>query len=143
VKIDQAALLGAALAAAVGMSAAEGAWEPIESVIGLVLLLIVHAFYDVSAARTRPGWHLVKYAVSGVLALIWCLVAAWPVQWVLGLVGRPGWLQLILTVIAVLVFAAEVILLTRNRRSLVGDKIRRVDAWLSERVRPSAVEPVD
>lgn len=133
-KIDQAALLGAALAAAVGISAAEGPWEPIESVIGFVLLLIVRAFYDISAARSRPDWHLVKYAVSGVLALIWCLIVAFFVQLGLTTTSWAGKLPLVLTVITASVFVWQVIALTRDRPSR-GAKVQQFDTWLGAKVR--------
>ncbi|MFI9012273.1 hypothetical protein ACIGNX_34030 [Actinosynnema sp. NPDC053489] len=101
-KFDQVALLAAAVAAVLSTSSAEGAWEPFECVIGGVLLLVVFAFHDFDAARRDRR---VRAAVSGVLALLWCLVWAWPVQ---ELVARdashvPAWL----TGLWVVLFAAH------------------------------------
>ncbi|WP_410811875.1 hypothetical protein [Micromonospora sp. 067-2] len=77
---DQAALLGVALAATVSITAAEGPWEPIESIVGLVLVVIVGAYHDLAEVRRERGGLVRRIALASVLALCCCLVVAWPLQ---------------------------------------------------------------
>lgn len=77
--VDQAALLGVALAATVSISAAEGPWEPIETVVGLVLISVVAAYYDFSTSLREWSWAR-SAALASVIALCWCLTVAWPLQ---------------------------------------------------------------
>lgn len=91
-QVDQAAVLGVVLAAAVSISAAEGAWEPIESIVGLVLLLLVKAYVDTNqvvgvSRRAR------RLALSAVIGLGGVLVASWPLQELLYLVDWRGALK--------------------------------------------------
>ncbi len=79
IKVDQAAVLGVVLAAAVSISAAEGVWEPLESIVGVVLLLLVAAYVD-TGRITGKGLRVQRWAVSGVVGLGGVLVAAWPLQ---------------------------------------------------------------
>ncbi|KOX24768.1 hypothetical protein ADK67_17445 [Saccharothrix sp. NRRL B-16348] len=116
-KLDQVALLAAALAAVLSTSSAEGAWEPFECVVGGVLLLIVFAFHDFAVARQNRR---ARAAVAGVLALLWCLALAWPVQ---EFVARdeshvPG----LLTGLWVVLFGAHVAYLSRQVGSRRGDR---------------------
>jgi hypothetical protein len=78
--VDRAALLGVGLAATIGLSASEGPWELIESAIGLALLLLIMAFYNADRKGHARVSRAEAAAVSGVLALCVCLVAAFPLQ---------------------------------------------------------------
>lgn len=78
-QVDQAAVLGVVLAAAVSISAADGDWEPIESVVGVVLLLLLKGYVD-TRQIVGKGRGARRCAVSGVVGLGGVLVAAWPLQ---------------------------------------------------------------
>lgn len=77
---DQGALLGAALAATVSISVAETDWEPIETVIGIVLMIIVLAYWDPSANQRSPRPGARRAAFAAVLALCTCLAVAYPLS---------------------------------------------------------------
>jgi hypothetical protein len=97
-RIDQAAVLGAALAAAVSISAADGPWEPMESIVGLVLICLIRTYVDFDAGST--GFHRRKrLAVAGVLGLAWCLVVAWPLQLVMSGLGQDRWTDFLLPIV--------------------------------------------
>ena len=82
---DQAALLGAALAAAIGISVAEGSWEPIESIVGLVLFAVVLSFTDRRPQRSPTRRSMMQHgALLSVLGLCLSLALAWPLQEVFG-----------------------------------------------------------
>ncbi|GLY43010.1 hypothetical protein Amsp01_090330 [Amycolatopsis sp. NBRC 101858] len=78
--VDQAAVLGVVLAAAVSISASGGDWELIESAVGVVLLLLIRAFVDTGQV-VGEGHRPQRLAVSGVVGLGVVLVVAWPLQW--------------------------------------------------------------
>jgi hypothetical protein len=97
-RIDQAAVLGAALAASVSISAADGPWEPMESVVGLVLICLIRTYVEIDAGST--GFHRRKrLAVAGVLGLAWCLVVAWPLQLVMSGLGQDRWTDFLLPIV--------------------------------------------
>lgn len=81
---DQSALLGVALAAAISVSAAEGPWELIESVVGVVLLAVLWAFYPWNGLKGSLNGDRVRgrqrYAVAGVVGLCCTLIPGWPLQ---------------------------------------------------------------
>lgn len=77
---DQAALLGVALAATVTISVEDGQWEPIESIVGIVLLTIVRAYYDLSPAHLGTQTRARLVALASVAGLCCCLVLAYPAQ---------------------------------------------------------------
>ncbi|MEU8611563.1 hypothetical protein AB0C29_26605 [Actinoplanes sp. NPDC048791] len=86
---DQAALLGVALAAVISVSVADGSWEPIETIVGLVLLLVVAAFWNFQALKHGHAARVRRLlALTAVSSLCVCLVAAWPIDQV-----RPGHLS--------------------------------------------------
>lgn len=75
---DDVATIGIALAAAVSISAADGAWELLESVTGAILVVALLSYTDRNRRRrSTPGRRTV---FSGVLALCIALIASWPVQ---------------------------------------------------------------
>jgi hypothetical protein len=81
VRVDQAALMGAALAAIVAFVVSPGEFEPLASVLGATLLLVIFAYY-----RFRP-WPKGRLealrrgmALAAVSSLCACLLLAWPVQ---------------------------------------------------------------
>jgi hypothetical protein len=78
--VDQAALLGVGLAATISISASDGDWEFIESIIGVVLLCLVLSFLGASG-KTSPSVRPLRWvAVAGVQALCCCLILAYPIQ---------------------------------------------------------------
>ncbi|MEV4711271.1 hypothetical protein [Micromonospora sp. NPDC049374] len=77
---DHVAILGVALAATVSIAAAEGPWEPLETIVGIVLVLVVVAFHDRPGGQGRgEGWAR-QAVLASVLALCCCLIVAWPLQ---------------------------------------------------------------
>ena len=81
---DEAAVLGTTLAAAISISVAEGPWEPIESVIGLVLIVVILAYMEPHRARRQPWSPARRWAVAGVLGLCVSLALAWPLERLFG-----------------------------------------------------------
>jgi hypothetical protein len=109
---DQAALLGVALAATVSISAADGPWEPIESIVGIVLLSVVVAYFDFSRSHLDGQTWVRPAALASVLGLCWCLVIAWPLQQ-LGM-NTYWWLPVCWIVVAIVIFG---LLRPRHARS--------------------------
>jgi uncharacterized membrane protein len=102
---DQAALLGVALAATVSISAADGPWTPVESLVGVVLLCVIVAYYDVDREYSGVRVWMKLIALAAVIAICSCLVVAWPAQevgldtgwvlpvwWFIAAGGVFGWL---------------------------------------------------
>jgi hypothetical protein len=81
---DEAAVLGATLAAAISISVAEGPWEPIESVIGLVLIVVILAYMEPHKSRGSQGSAPRRSAVAAVLGLCLSLALAWPLEQLFG-----------------------------------------------------------
>ena len=102
-QVDQAAVLGVVLAAAVSISSTEGQWEPIESVVGLVLLLLVRAFVDTTLVVGPARWAR-RLALAAVIGLGVVLMAAWPLQKFLCLLDWGGALTWMLVVVWTTVF---------------------------------------
>jgi len=75
---DDLSTIGIALAAAVGISAAEGAWELLESATGLILVAALLSYTDRDRRRTSTSGR--RAVFSGVLALCVVLIASWLVQ---------------------------------------------------------------
>lgn len=61
--IDEAALLGVALAATVSISVAEGEWELLDTIVGVAMLFVVSSYYQFSTARERSNRRLVRCPV--------------------------------------------------------------------------------
>ncbi|WP_410597325.1 hypothetical protein [Amycolatopsis sp. lyj-23] len=108
-QVDQAAVLGVVLAAAVSISAAEGPWEPIESIVGLVLLLLVKAFVD-TAQAVGPARRAQRLALAAVIGLGAVLMASWPLQKLLCLLNWGGALKWMLVVVWIAVFVGYALL---------------------------------
>ncbi len=81
---DEAAVLGATLAAAISISVAEGPWEPIESVIGLVLIVVILAYMEPHKGRGSQRSAPRRWAVAAVLGLCLSLALAWPLERLFG-----------------------------------------------------------
>ena len=81
---DEAAVLGATLAAAISISVAEGPWEPIESVIGLVLIVVILAYMEPHKGRRSLRSAPRRWAVAAVLGLCLSLALAWPLERLFG-----------------------------------------------------------
>jgi hypothetical protein len=113
-RVDQAAVLGVALAASVSVSAADGPWEPLESIVGLVLVGLLVAYIDAATVRGRGGFRR-RAAVTGVAGLSICLTFAWPVQWLLNLLGRPNWIDGVLVALWVVATLALFTVLSGRR----------------------------
>jgi hypothetical protein len=81
---DEAAVIGATLAAAITISVAEGPWEPIESVIGLVLIVVILAYMEPHKAHGSQWSAPRRWAVAGVMGLCVSLSFAWPMERLFG-----------------------------------------------------------
>jgi hypothetical protein len=81
---DEAAVLGATLAAAISISVAEGPWEPIESVIGLVLIIVILAYMEPHRAHSFQRSAPRRWAVAAVMGLCVSLALAWPLERLFG-----------------------------------------------------------
>lgn len=116
-------MLGVALAVSVSVSAAEGPWEPIETVVGLVLMLVVRTYFrrDGLARDEDRGRRL---ALAGVVGLCWCLIAAWPIQSVL--FAKPDLTVFALPVVWLVATVVEVRRLRYGRLP----RARRYPQWL-------------
>lgn len=88
-RVDQAAVLGVALAVSVSISAAEGPWEPIETILGLVLMLVIRTYFR-SDGLTGDENRVKRVTLAGIVGLCWCLVASWPLQSALLLLKWPS-----------------------------------------------------
>jgi len=76
---DDTAVLGIALAATIGISASEGAWEVLETVMGAILVLILLTYVDLKDLR-GSSFVRRKLVFSGVMALCVSLAGSWPLQ---------------------------------------------------------------
>jgi hypothetical protein len=76
---DDTAVLGIALAATIGISASEGAWEVLETVMGAILVLILLTYVDLKDLRRSSSVRR-KLVFSGVMALCVSLAGSWPLQ---------------------------------------------------------------
>lgn len=97
-RVDQAAVLGVALAASVSISAADGPWEPMESVVGLILICLLGTYFGTHRVHGDANRRK-RVSLASVLALSWCLVMAWPIQLVLSAVDGREWTDVVLVVI--------------------------------------------
>lgn len=79
--VDQAALMGAALAAIVALVVSPGEYGKLSSMIGATLLFVIVAFYRL---ELRPGHPFRAFfrgaALAAVTGLCACLLISWPVQ---------------------------------------------------------------
>src|SRR5688572_25283038 len=82
-RVDQAAVLGVVLAASVTISTAGEAWELIESIVGLVLLMLIAAYFD-TAGIDGAGNLRKRLALAAVSALCCCIMVAYPIQYFTG-----------------------------------------------------------
>jgi len=75
---DDIGVLGIAIAAVVGISAAGGAWELLESTVGLILLVALSLL--MGHAKLRDSTLRRQVLFSGVAALCATLAFSWPLQ---------------------------------------------------------------
>jgi hypothetical protein len=79
--VDEAALMGAALAAIVALVVSPGEYGKLSSMIGATLLFVILAFYRL---ELRPGSPFRAFfrgaALAAVTGLCACLLISWPVQ---------------------------------------------------------------
>jgi hypothetical protein len=78
-RIDEAALLGTALAAILALTLGEGGWDWLGPAIGAALIATLTAFFDLPAKTDRKRWRELV-ALACVAALCAALVLAWPWQ---------------------------------------------------------------
>ncbi|MCW6007570.1 hypothetical protein K1W54_23920 [Micromonospora sp. CPCC 205371] len=83
VEVDQAALAGAAAAGVIAISASEGAFEPFESVAGVVLFILLAAYYRLTPVAPGVSAWIKAIPPAAVGGLVISLIAAFPVQWAL------------------------------------------------------------
>lgn len=79
-RVDPAALGLAAVAAGVSVLSADGDWDLVDTVLGLVLLPVVVAYHQLPFNAGLWRRRLMKLAFSGVAAQLLILVIGWPVQ---------------------------------------------------------------
>jgi hypothetical protein len=77
--IDHAAVFGAALAAVIVLTIGEGPWDPVDTAIGVLLLLVIGGFYTVP----RGVRLLEALAVAAVGTACLSVALAWPLEWAL------------------------------------------------------------
>jgi len=88
--IDQAALIGTAVAGVIAVSSAEGRYEPFDSVVGVVLAIVLIAFYRPAPAATSGQAWTMAAPPAAVGALTACLVLSFPVDKLIGALARDG-----------------------------------------------------
>jgi len=76
VQVDQAALAGVAVAGIISISSAEGRYEPFDAVVGIVLGLLLVAFYRPKRPTSPPSSVFQSMAGAAVFGLVLCIVAA-------------------------------------------------------------------
>ncbi|HZN70879.1 MAG TPA: hypothetical protein VFC00_04230 [Micromonosporaceae bacterium] len=81
VEVDQAALAGAAVAGVIAISSAEGRYEPFETVTGVVLAILLAAYYRPSTPEKGRDEAVKALTPSAVVALVASLVASSVVDW--------------------------------------------------------------
>jgi hypothetical protein len=80
-KIDPAALLIAIVPVAAGPLLEAGAWDRLNSVVALVVLIVLWAFTLADQQRRQRMSGPECIAVSAVIGLISAIVLAFPIQW--------------------------------------------------------------
>ena len=110
VQTDRLAVLGVALAAAVSVTAAEGAWDVLDFVVGLVLLVLLFCYYPWNERADVRS----LVAVATVTGLCVLLVVT-PVLSYADLLSSSSTVVL-LTWLAATSFASNVLLTFRLRR---------------------------
>lgn len=78
--IDQAALLAALLAVFFQLTGEPGPWSPVNTGLGLILLLIIASYAQPTRGRRWGPLYLQVLSVAVGAALSLCLVVAWPAQ---------------------------------------------------------------
>jgi len=78
--VDQAALMGTALAAIVALVVSTGVFGPLTSIMGATLLFVIFAYYREQQPRDFRPVLLRGLALAAVTSLCACLLIAWPVQ---------------------------------------------------------------
>jgi hypothetical protein len=79
--VDQAALMGAALAAIVALVVSPGEYGVLSSIIGAILLLVISAFYSLDRRQDPPRRAFFRGgALAAVTGLCAFLLISWPVQ---------------------------------------------------------------
>jgi hypothetical protein len=82
-RVDQAALMGAALAAILAVFLPAGRWEGWGSVVGITLTFVIAGFYRVPDSAMPSGWRDAitrAGALACVAALCVSIAIAWPLQ---------------------------------------------------------------
>jgi hypothetical protein len=79
-RVDDLALAGAAVAAVVAIAAADGPYEPFESVLGLVLAILLAVLYRPSPSDSAQLAWVRSAAAAAVGALVLCLILAFPID---------------------------------------------------------------
>lgn len=103
--VDQAALLGAAVAGVIAISASEGRYEALDSVSGVVLGLLLLTY------GPRAAQPLERLAVAAVGGLVACLAAAWPIDLVVHWIASANdqeWTSGVLAVVWLAIVLREV-----------------------------------
>src|SRR5215467_14015523 len=77
--IEQAALMGSALAAFIALAVGVGGWTPLSSALGLTLALVLVAYVHIPTGSLRERL-LRLLAIAAVVALDVCLALAYPLQ---------------------------------------------------------------
>ncbi|MEI8410725.1 MULTISPECIES: hypothetical protein [unclassified Kribbella] len=113
-RVDQAAVLGATLAATVSISAADGPWEPMESVVGAVLICLVITYVD-AESLSDDRYRRRRVALASVLGVCWCLVIAWPLQLALSGLGLGRWTDFLLPLLWIVLAWSQVRRMRRGR----------------------------
>lgn len=82
---DLAALLGATLAVLLTLTGSPGAWGPLSTIIGLLLLIILLAFFWRRRLSLKRSWSwelfFVGVALSVVVGFVTAITLAQPIQW--------------------------------------------------------------
>ena len=112
-RVDHAALLGAALAASVSVAVADGDWEPLESIVGIVLVAVLVAHYPWRQESAKRS----AFAVASVTALCGVLIVAPPAE-ALGLLPGDEWLLLVAWMVLTVATSAWLI----RRRSVLPSR---------------------
>ena len=91
-RVDPAALLGAAVAAVLTITLAEGAWWWLDVIIGITLGFVLFAYAPTLSAQPKLARRQAA-AFGGVAGLCVVLVFGYPLQWALQSQHRPGCAQ--------------------------------------------------
>ena len=88
VNVDRAALAGVAISSIIAVSASDGRYEPFESVLGIVLAILLAAYYRPSTPATSGQAWIQALPAAAVGALTSCLVMSFPLDQLVTQVGN-------------------------------------------------------